>query len=328
MAAPRPGPTDSILDVAGLHLGQVELGASGACPARATGVTAVVVPAGALGVVDVLGATPGMRETDTLSVLSSGERVHAVLLVGRSVFGLAAADGATTELERRGIGLAIDRGERQLRIPIVASAVIFDFLHGDPAIRPGSAAGVQAVAAALDGPRIRPRSGNAGAGAGAATGGLVPPRLKGGVGHASLVAGVAGDNGGDLVVGAVVVVNSSGSPVDAAGRPWASVGGFDEPDRVEEEPLDQLKTANFFLRTALDQVGDGLIILRGEDHRGDADPGKVRSAGAAGIVVAAVAEARRPGRENLVEVPQGGEGRDSHRRVQQSLLPAVSQFVA
>jgi len=103
--------------------------------------------------------------------------------------------------------------------------VIFDFAHGDPSLRPGPDDGARAIAAALDGPRERPRSGNAGAGSGAVTGGIVPPLLKGGVGHASLVAPV---EAGSLVVGAIVVVNSSGSLVDpASGRTWAESGGFD-----------------------------------------------------------------------------------------------------
>ncbi len=231
-AVPVPGPTDSLVDVPGLRVGQVEIGATGATPDGATGVTAVVAPEGALGAVDIRGAAPGSRETDALSVLSSGEQVHAVLLVGRSVFGLAAADGATDELERRGIGLPIDRDDFHLRIPIVAATVIFDFLHGDPGIRPRPADGADAVSAALDGPSDRPRSGNFGAGAGATTGGLVPPRMKGGVGHASLVADVSG---GQLVVGALVVVNSSGSAVDPrTGRPWAETGGFEAPGPVPD----------------------------------------------------------------------------------------------
>jgi L-aminopeptidase/D-esterase-like protein len=229
---PEPGLTDSLMDVPGLSIGQVELGRGSTTPYGATGITAVVCPGGALGVVDVRGAAPGSRETDALSVLSSGEQVHAVLLVGRSVFGLAAADGATRELERRGIGLPIERDTLHLRVPIVAAAVIFDFLHGDAAIRPSPEDGAAAVAAAVDGPPIRPRSGNAGAGTGATTGGTVQPRLKGGVGHASLQLGLAA---GTLIVGAAVVVNSSGSVVDAAtGLPWAASGTFATPGPVPD----------------------------------------------------------------------------------------------
>jgi L-aminopeptidase/D-esterase-like protein len=245
--APLPGPTNSLLDVPGLLIGQVELGVSDDTPDGATGITAIVAPGGALGALDVRGAAPATRETDSLSALASGERVHAVLLVGRSVFGLAAADGATTELESRGVGLAVELPGGTLTIPIVAAAAIFDFAHGDGSIRPGPSDGRAAVAAALDtradiGPGVwpvesspvnaspadqpaRPRSGNAGAGTGATTGKIAPPTLKGGVGHASVV--LQASKGPALVVGAVVVVNSAGSLVDPSSRrPWAQWGGF------------------------------------------------------------------------------------------------------
>jgi len=224
-AVPQPGPTDSLLDVPGLAVGQLELGVAPEMPRGATGITAIVAPDGALGAVDVRGAAPATHETDALSALSSGERVHAVLLVGRSVFGLAAADGATRELEARGIGLPVERSEGRLTIPIVAGAAIFDFAHGDRDVRPGADDGRAVVAAALDGPRdVRPASGNAGAGAGATTGSIAQPRLKGGVGHASLMLSV---EGGTLVVGAAAVVNSAGSLIDPVSRrPWAQWGGF------------------------------------------------------------------------------------------------------
>jgi L-aminopeptidase/D-esterase-like protein len=231
--ASAPGSTNSLLDVPGLLIGQVELGVSDDTPGGATGITAVVAPGGALGAVDVRGAAPATRETDSLSALASGERVHAVLLVGRSVFGLAAADGATTELESRGVGLAVELPGGTLTIPIVAAAAIFDFAHGDRSIRPGREDGRAAIAAALETPEkaqpddepARPRSGNAGAGTGATTGKIAPPTLKGGVGHASVVLPVS--KGAPLVVGAVAVVNSAGSLVDPSSRkPWAQWGGF------------------------------------------------------------------------------------------------------
>ena len=230
MVMPERGPTDSLVDVPGVYVGQVERSPAGRPSEPFTGVTAVVVPGGALGVADVRGGAPGTRETDALSPLASGERVHAVCLVGRSVFGLAAADGAAAELERRGIGLPIDLGQRgRLAIPIVAAAVVFDFRTGDPAVRPTAADGRRAVARALRAERVRPASGQAGAGAGASVGGLLvrpgadPGRpggggvgsggvhRLGGIGHASLVADV---EDGRLAVGALAVVNAAGAPLD------------------------------------------------------------------------------------------------------------------
>jgi L-aminopeptidase/D-esterase-like protein len=209
---PRPGSTDSIVDVPGVRVGQVSIGVGPETPNGSTGVTAIVVPGGALGAIDVRGGAPGTRESDTLDARRSGERIHAVLLVGRSVFGLAAADGATSELEERGVGIIVEREEGRLVFPIVPAAVIFDALHGDPAVRPSAEDGRRAVAVALDadGEPARPASGTAGAGTGASVGGLVGDRRKGGVGHASLVA-TFGQR--QLVVGALVVVNSAGGPV-------------------------------------------------------------------------------------------------------------------
>jgi L-aminopeptidase/D-esterase-like protein len=229
---PRPGGTDSLVDVPGLCVGQVELGANEATPDGATGVTAVVAPDGALGAVDVRGGAPGTRETDALSPLASGERVHAVLIVGRSVFGLAAADGATTELERRGIGIVVEAEVGRLTVPIVAAAVVFDFSHGEPSVRPGPDDGRRAVTVALDGGRGRPRRGNAGAGTGASIGGIAGERAKGGVGHASLALPV---EAGTLVVGALAVVNAAGTLTNpSTGRLWAEAGGFGRPGQAPD----------------------------------------------------------------------------------------------
>jgi L-aminopeptidase/D-esterase-like protein len=222
---PLAGPTDSLHDVPGIRVGSITVD-------RVTGTTAVVATAGALAAVDVRGAAPGTRETDALSPLASGENLHAVLLVGRSVFGLAAADGATTELEARAIGLPVG----PVTIPIVASAVIFDFATGDPRVRPTAAHGAAAVARALDGPARRPARGRTGVGAGARTGGLLGRPRPGGLGHASLTTAVAD---GLLVVAALVVVNSAGSPVAPGGDARLAIeGGFDQPGPVPDfEPI-------------------------------------------------------------------------------------------
>lgn len=225
---PRSGPTDSLVDVPGIRVGQVECPAHGGSGAQEpmTGVSVVVAPGGAVGAVDVRGGAPGTRETDALAPTAAGDRVHAVAIVGRSVFGLAATDGITSELERRGIGLRIDLGAQgRVTIPIVAAAVIFDFATGDPLVRPGPTDGARAVAVALDGPLARPRAGRAGAGAGAGFGALAGERRPGGVGHASLVAEVVGRR---LVVGALAVLNAAGVP---AGRRRSSA--LPDPGAIE-----------------------------------------------------------------------------------------------
>jgi L-aminopeptidase/D-esterase-like protein len=255
---PRPGITDSLVDVPGLRVGSVEM-------ADATGVTAVIAPHGALASVDVRGAAPGTRETDTLAPSASGESVHAVLLVGRSVFGLAAADGATLQLESRGIGLRIaPETGGPVTIPIVAAAVIFDLAVGDPLIRPGAPEGHRVVSAALDGGNGRPASGRVGAGTGASVGGVAGERRPGGLGHASLVAEVAG---GELIVGALAVVNSAGTPYAANGRSMlADVGGFGDPG-----PLPK------FGRIVASRTNTTLVVVGTNGRLGKAQLGHVAS---------------------------------------------------
>ena len=134
-----------LLDVPGITISHTSLGD--------TGVTAVVAadPRGMRAAVDVRGGGPGTRETDLLEPHNTVERVNAILLCGGSAFGLAAADGAMAELERRRFGFEVfGEGAGGPVVPIVPAAVIFDLAVGDPAHRPSAADGVAAVAAALE----------------------------------------------------------------------------------------------------------------------------------------------------------------------------------
>ena len=109
-----------------------------------TGCTVVLVPDGAVAGVDVRGGAPGTLGTDELRPGTVTERAHAILLTGGSTFGLAAADGVMRYLDEHGVGFAIGT----VRVPIVAGAVIFDLLTGDPRARPDAAAGYAACQAA------------------------------------------------------------------------------------------------------------------------------------------------------------------------------------
>ena len=99
-----PGPNNLITDIAGLTVGHAtdEIVRSG--------VTAVLCSQGWNAAVDIRGGGPGTRETEALSPENLVGRAHCIMLSGGSVFGLAAADGATVALSVQGIGLRMRNG--------------------------------------------------------------------------------------------------------------------------------------------------------------------------------------------------------------------------
>ena len=169
---------------------------------RPTGCTVVLVEAGAVAGVDVRGSAPGTRETDLLNPIGSVQQVHAVVLSGGSAFGLDTACGVVRYLEEKGIGYPT----KIVPVPIVPAAILFDLGLGDPSIRPDSKAGYQACLNATSGPVAE---GSVGCGAGATVGKLLGPEraMKGGIGSAAI-------RSGDLVVAALVAVNSLGNIVE------------------------------------------------------------------------------------------------------------------
>ncbi len=169
---------------------------------RPTGCTVILVEAGAVAGVDVRGSAPGTRETDLLNPICSVQMVHAVVLSGGSAFGLDTACGVVRYLEEKGIGYQT----RIVPVPIVPAAILFDLGLGDPSIRPDSNSGYQACLNATSGPVAE---GSVGCGAGATVGKLLGPdrAMKGGIGSAAI-------RSGELVVAALVAVNSLGNIVD------------------------------------------------------------------------------------------------------------------
>jgi L-aminopeptidase/D-esterase-like protein len=201
MDSGRPGPLNLITDVAGLSVGNAD--DRGAL----TGVTVVLPEDPAVAACDIRGGAPGTREMDALDPSSLVERIHGIVLSGGSVFGLEAASGVVQWLARRGVGFAF--GAQPLPCPVVPSAILFDLANGgdkgwnEPPYR---ALGRQACEAAGRTFEI----GNAGAGLGATAG-----IYKGGLGSASVV-------WQGMTVGALVAVNSFGSPADPlTGDLWA-----------------------------------------------------------------------------------------------------------
>lgn len=187
----------SILDVPGLSVG------NDTDRENATGCTVILCPGGATAAVDVRGGAPGTRETDLLGPGRLVQQIHAVLLAGGSAFGLAAADGVMRFLNDRGTGYPAGPAH----VPIVPAAVIFDLGLGSSTVFPDATSGWRAaVAANAD----LLEEGSVGAGTGATVGKVlgIQNATKGGLGTASLALP------GNVVVGALVVVNAFGDVVN------------------------------------------------------------------------------------------------------------------
>ena len=188
---------DAITDVPGILVGHAQ------DREAATGCTVILCGAGAMAAVDVRGGAPGTRETDGLDPANALPAVQAILLTGGSAFGLDAATGVVAWLEERGLGFPTGFAT----VPIVPAAVIYDLSVGSARRRPDAAMGRAACDAAAAGAVAQ---GNVGAG----TGGSVGPKamtdrmMKGGLGTASRQVG-------DLVVGALAVVNCYGDVRDS-----------------------------------------------------------------------------------------------------------------
>ena len=168
-----------------------------------TGCTVILCEEGAVGAVDIRGTAAGTRQIDALTHLHLVEKIHAILLAGGRAFGLDAAGGVMAYLEERGKGFDVVK----TKIPIVPTAVIFDFGIGDFRVRPDREMGYQACLSASK----KVEEGSVGVGTGASVGKLfgIERAMKGGVGTSSL----QGPKG--LMVGALVVVNAFGDVLDS-----------------------------------------------------------------------------------------------------------------
>ena len=191
----------SVADIEGFKLGNAENSEKG------TGCTVIVCEEGAVGGVDVRGGGPATRETDLLRSENTVNSVNAVVLSGGSAFGLEAASGVMRELADRGVGFHMGK---DITIPIVCGASLYDLEVGDPTAFPDVNMGMVAVRNAYDGLFMH---GNHGAGTGATVGKFVghDRAMKTGLGTFA-----CGD--GFVEVGAVVAVNALGDIYNGAGN--------------------------------------------------------------------------------------------------------------
>jgi L-aminopeptidase/D-esterase-like protein len=203
----------SIADVPGILVGHAT------DTAGATGCTVVLAPPDGMPcTVFVRGRATGSRELDACRPESLAGRVDAVILTGGSAYGLAAADGVMRWMESRGRGFRVGAGV----VPIVPAAVVFDLLPlGAFDARPTPDMGLAACEAA--GPVVA--EGSVGAGTGTTVGKVLGLAwaMKGGIGTWAA-------HGGDVIVGAIAVVNAFGDVLDGSGRVLAGArregGGF------------------------------------------------------------------------------------------------------
>jgi len=174
-----------------------------------TGVTVILPNAPALCAVDVRGGGPGTREIMTLQDGGLIDKVHAVVLSGGSVYGLAAAEAVTVWLGEKRIGYA--PGPAPVPVsPIVPSAILFDNANGgdknwgqEPPFRRLAFAACESAGTDI-------HEGRAGAGFGATAG-----MYQGGL-------GVASETIGDITVTALIAANPVGSPyMPGTECPWA-----------------------------------------------------------------------------------------------------------
>lgn len=212
-----------ITDVEGIKVGHQE------SLEGMTGCSVIIYEEGATGGVDVRGSAPGTRETDLFQAEKMVDKVHAIVLSGGSAFGLDAASGVMKYLEEKNIGFDVG----MTKVPIVASAVIFDLNIGDYKIRPDFNMGYKAAQAADFGEL---KQGNVGCGIGATVGKILGPAnaMKSGLGSSSIKVG-------ELVVAAMVSVNAFGDIYDFKDNKQIA-GVYDYKNNQMLSTVDILKT--------------------------------------------------------------------------------------
>ena len=171
-----------------------------------------------------MGGAPGTKETDLLSPDKIVENIDGIVLAGGSAFGLDASSGVMDCLRNQNRGF--DTGS--IKVPIVPSAILFDLKNGglkDWKINPYRDLGKKAFSNISDNFEI----GSVGAGCGATT-----SVVKGGLGTNSIF------YGDRIKVGAIVAVNSVGSPCFPGTKLLYSDFYGEKKDHLERPPTTAL----------------------------------------------------------------------------------------
>ena len=173
---------------------------------RPTGCTVILFDRPATAGADYDGSAPAESLGVLLQPVSPLDRIHAIVFAGGGPMALGVSAGVVRYLEEHNVGY--DWGVPNVRVPIVVGAAIDDLAIGDARIRVGPDEAYRACQSATAGAVAE---GSVGAGSGATVGKMFVGRgmrgMKGGVGTASVRLG-------DIVIGALVVVNAAGDIVD------------------------------------------------------------------------------------------------------------------
>lgn len=224
-----------------------------------TGCSVIICEEGATGGVDVRGSAPGTRETDLFKAEKMVDRLHGIVLSGGSAFGLDASSGVMKYLEEENIGLDVG----VTKVPIVASAVIFDLNIGNHKIRPDLEMGYLAAKSAS---KDENRQGNVGCGVGATVGKILGPKnaMKSGLGSATIKIG-------DLVVSAMVSVNSFGDIYNFKNNEQIA-GVYDYENNKLLNTIDIMKSSGKKLHfkptnTTIGVIGTNAILTKAEANK-------------------------------------------------------------
>ncbi len=221
-----------------------------------TGCTVILCPPNTVASCDVRGSSPGSRELALLAPDKQMQEVHAILLSGGSAFGLGAANGVMKYLAEKNIGYKTPWAI----VPIVPSAIIFDLNIGSSSVFPTQ----ENAYTACQNASVNVEQGSVGAGTGAVVGKWsgFENAMKGGIGTASM-------KSGEVIVGAIAVVNSVGDIIDSDGTTIAGAcinGKFSEPlERLEKFKNDRLLTRN--TNTTLIVVASNAKLSKIDTHR-------------------------------------------------------------
>lgn len=224
-----------------------------------TGLTVLRFPQGAQGGLHISGGGPATRESGVLDPTTAPTPVNALVLGGGSAFGLCASDGVMQSLEERNIGFPTAYGV----VPIVCQSDIYDLSYGNPKARPTVQMAHDACERTFT--STEPMSGNVGAGTGATVGKVcgMERAMKGGIGYAAAKLG-------DLVVGAVVVVNAFGNVYDRQGR---ALGGVMDAGREHILDACQLMYDQYEGRSeSKPLLGESVTVSVGNEPLQDSSP--------------------------------------------------------